>query len=100
MEEETYEQTKDLSEKLTSNVHSVLWLASIFQFLLGGLLMQILGMVRTLITTTSVLMLNIKYSASLLLFLRYCIEAANLDIFNGPYWYAKIFTFSETRPFN
>ena len=57
-------------------------------------------MIRTLITTNTVLMLNISYSASLILFLTYCIEASNLDMFNGPYWYAQVFTFAETRPFN
>ena len=35
-----------------------------------------------------------------MVFLGYCIEASNLDMFNGPYWYEKAFTFSETRPFN
>ena len=85
---------------VTGNVKPVMWIASIFQFVFSGLLTQILGMIRTLMTTNTVLMLNISYSASLLVFLTYCIEASNLDMLNGPYWYAQVFTFSETRPFN
>ena len=93
MNETIYGETKELSEKVTGNVKSVMWIASIFQFVFSGLLTQILGMIRTLITTNTVLMLNISYSASLLVFLSYCIEASNLDMFNGPYWYSQVFTF-------
>lgn len=65
----------------------VVWFTLIFQFILGSVLTQLIGMIRTLITTNTTLMLDIKYSATLLVFVGYCIEASNFDLFNGPYWY-------------
>ena len=38
LNETVYVETKDLSEKVTGNVKSVMWMASIFQFVFSGLL--------------------------------------------------------------
>ena len=45
-------------------------------------------------------MLNYPYKARLLTLIGFCVEAAELDMFDGPTIYSSIFLFRATEPFN
>ena len=45
-------------------------------------------------------MLNYKYNPLMVILIGYCVQAAELDIFNGPTIYESIFEFKQTDPFN
>lgn len=45
-------------------------------------------------------MLEYKYNATILLLISYCVQAASIDLFNGPLIYDQLFLFRETGPFN
>jgi len=45
-------------------------------------------------------MINIVFPAQLVVFTGYCIEAAQLDLFQGPLVYKQIFNFRPTSAYN
>ena len=77
-----------------------MFISLISQMLLGGLLSKVFGLIQTLQSFNLILMINVIYPGFLLVFIGYCVEAAEMDILSGSVWFEIWFNFRETEAYS
>ena len=100
MTEKEFNILKSYGETVEAAMNYSMIAFIVSHILIGGLLAQLIGMIKTLQFINMQLMLNYKYRARMLLFISYCVQAAELDILQGQKIYEAVFDFKETDPFN